>query len=134
MPTWKLRSLKRLLAMVILAYALVLSGMLGAMASGAHIGQARLAAQLGVICTIHGIVDPASGRADGDDPSPGKLACVEHCTLASIIMSPAVMPVAGSPSVILDDRARTVWAWQDAAQHSTQRTTHPPPRGPPLFV
>ncbi len=78
-PARRLTQRLRTITLIALAYALALQGLLGALGAGAHAAEARLASQLGVICTIHGVVDPATGQADGGDPSPGRLACVEHC-------------------------------------------------------
>ena len=117
----------RLLALFLLACVLMLNGLLGAMASGAHAGEARLAAQLGVICTSHG-----TGYSDRSAPS--KPACVEHCVLASASAMPTVPladvaitgsgPVAssaGQPVTDANDRIKPSFA-------------APLPRGPPAFI
>ncbi len=128
-PARRLTQRLRTITLIALAYALALQGLLGALGAGAHAAEARLAAQLGVICTIHGVVDPATGQADGGDPSPGRLACVEHC-----------LPLAasGPPPAPASSASHVEWraaAYAPADQPSSARPSParpPPPRGPPL--
>lgn len=116
--------------MVLLSYGLVINGLLGALGAGAHASEARTAAQLGIICTIHGI---AAGERSNDDPTPGKLACIEHCLLAVAMAGPAPVP----PGVIAhvpyraDAMSFAVFAAHAIAQPTTQL---PPPRGPPCLI
>lgn len=117
--------------MVVLAYVLALGGMLGSIAAGAHISEARTAAQLGVICTIHGIAGAGHGQ---NDPTPGKLACIEHCVLATANAMP-VLPSAGL-SISRSDRLDQVAI---APTHGSGHriapvSTPPPPRGPPRLI
>ncbi len=125
-------SLRRILAMLIMAYALALNGLLGAIASGAHAGEARLAAQLGVICTIHGMAGPASGAQGQTDPTPGKMACIEHCTIAAADLVPA-LPQA---HLVLPVRLPDVSAGRPVADALAPLPfgRHPPARGPPALV
>jgi hypothetical protein len=120
----------RACAVLLLAYTLVLQGLLGALSAGAQAREARLAAQLGVICTVHGIADPRHA-SDSADPTPGKLACVEHCLLGAGA-GPAPPPSGG---VALD-----VVSWSRSAAApsvgahqpgSSPECAPPPPRGPP---
>jgi hypothetical protein len=119
----------RLLAMVTLAYVLMLNGLLGAMASGTHVAEARIASQLGVICTIHGIGNSTADEAQ--DPTPGKLACIEHCALASASAMPA-LSLAGAtiqPPVLTADAATLRLA--DEGCRIAPVCLSPLPRGPP---
>ncbi len=125
------RSFIRLLALVMLAYGLVLNGLLGAMGAGAHLAEARIAAQLGMICTIHGMAnesDPAG------DPSPGKFACIEHCVLASASAMPLLPSV--SMAVLRVGLCEVlVPLTVPAADPSIALTSPPPPpRGPPALI
>jgi hypothetical protein len=126
------RSLARLLALVMLAYVLALNGLLGSIAAGAHVTEARTAAQLGVICTIHGISNDGSGQAE--DPTPGKLACIEHCVLGSASPMPA-MAVLGShlnqPAVLAEGNNLPV---MDDGDRISSVATPPPSRGPPSLI
>lgn len=126
----RLRNTACRLASLALAYALALSGLLGAMGVGAHAAEARHAAQLGVICTIHGMAD-GEGPGAGSDPSPGKLACVEHC-----------QPGGAKPAAIPAAFAEPAPAWPRAAAAASpvaeappascpSPACPPPPRGPP---
>ena len=124
------RSLARLLPVIMLAYVLALSGLLGSITAGAHVSEARTAAQLGVICTIHGM---ASGQTDGADPTPGKLACIEHCVLAGAGTMPAALPSnhdarALTPTVM----AHVIVVLAPRIQQPI--TGLPPPRGPPHLI
>ena len=122
----------RFLAMVALAYALMLNGLLSAMASGAHVAEARIAAQLGIICTIHG-----TGNFAADDtqaPTPGKLACIEHCVLVLASTMPA-MPEIGS-AIGRPDRFANAPdnAVSDAGRLIAPVSAPPPSRGPPALI
>lgn len=118
------------LASLAFAYALALSGLLGAMGAGAHAAEARHAAQLGIICTIHGMVD-GEGAGSGSDPSPGKLACIEHCQLGGA--KPAALPAALAepapawPRAVVAASAAAKAAPAPCRSHACP----PPPRGPP---
>lgn len=129
MPGPRLFRTLRRLASLALAYALALVGLLGAMGVGVHAAEARHAAQLGVICTIHGMAD-GEGQSAGSDPTPGKLACVEHCQPggAKTAALPAILPhpapawprlVAPSPRA------------EAAPRTGPSPARPPPPRGPP---
>jgi hypothetical protein len=121
----------RLTAVILLAYALALQGLLGALGAGAHAAEARLAAQLGLICTIHGIAAPEHA-SDRTDPSPGKLACIEHCLLPSGAGTGPVA-AAGVPALPV------AWAQVDlappvgASEAISPCAIPPPPRGPPAL-
>lgn len=122
----------RLLTLVALAYVLALNGLLGSIAAGAHVAEARTAAQFGIICTIHGV---ANSEADGTaDPTPGKLACIEHCVLASTNAMPGV-PANGA---IISQPERQVDAAIVPETGSVRRigsaSVQPPPRGPPSLI
>lgn len=126
------RSLKRALATVALAYALVLQGLLGALAVGTQTMEARHAAQLGVICTVHGMVG-ADGQTDAKDPTPGKLACIEHCLVgASTILPP---PTDTPPSFASWPDIQVTTLRFRADDRDSQRTiaAPPPARGPPAL-
>lgn len=126
------RSLKRAFATVALAYALVLQGLLGALAVGAQTMEARHAAQLGVICTVHGMVG-ADGQTDAKDPTPGKLACIEHCLVgASTILPP---PTNTPPSVASwpDTGAQAAFVFEDVRDNQRTIAAPPPARGPPAL-
>lgn len=112
-------------AVIVMAYALILGGILGAMASAGHAQQLNLAAQLGMICTTHGMVDP----------QPGKLACIEHCVLAAGQLAAATAPnhaaAARSNDASTTERPLTpgfapglIAAWPQP----------PPSRGPPYLA
>jgi hypothetical protein len=126
------RSRPRLLAVLLLAYTLALQGLLGALSAGAQAQEARLASQLGVICTIHGIADPALASGDAD-PTPGKLACVEHCLLAAGLAATMPRPAEGPAQIISWSRfpAPPVAA---SRRVSSPEAAPPPPRGPPAAV
>jgi len=126
------RSLARLLTLVALAYVLVLNGLLGSIAAGAHVTEARTAAQLGVICTIHGISNGGSGQAD--DPTPGKLACIEHCVLASAGIVPAVLPAGSMISLPEADAEAAGISVVDQWHRIASVATPPPSRGPPRRI
>lgn len=125
------RSLMRLVAMVLLAYALVLNGLLGAMGAGTQVAEARTAAQLGVICTIHGI---GNAETDNGDPTPGKLACIEQCVLFGASTIPGVPLSAASISqtrpfqVAASPTIAAIIGWIESA------SILPQPRGPPLLI
>lgn len=126
------RSLARLLALVMLAYVLALNGLLGSIAAGAQVTEARTAAQLGVICTIHGISNDGSGQAE--DPTPGKLACIEHCVLASAGIVPAMLP-AGSMINLPEPDAETAGiSVVDQGLRIAPASNPPPSRGPPSLI
>jgi hypothetical protein len=120
----------RMLAIVVLAYALAVQGLLGAMGAGAQAGEARLAAQLGVICTIHGVVDPATGMAGGDDPTPGRLACVEHCLLTGG-MGPGPVPTAATACELAAPVVSAACKPGPVTAAAYPSAAPPPPRGPP---
>ncbi len=126
------RSLTRRLAMVSLAYMLMLNGLLGAMASGTHASEARIAAQLGVICTIHGTSN--SVAHDTQEPTPGKPACIEHCVLVLANAMPG-MPVVGStidqPGLFAKVTGTAI---SNAGHRIAPVSAPPPPRGPPALI
>jgi hypothetical protein len=127
----RLRPVARLLATIVLAYGLALSGLMGSIASGAHAGEARIAAQLGLICTVHGTVDPSSGQSDR---VPGKVSCVEHCTLASGALAKAALPspvILASLEPIAADFVHTHSSWLPPF---ASLGLSPPPRGPPAIL
>jgi hypothetical protein len=127
----RLRSIARLLAMVMLAYGLALSGLLGAISAGAHVNEARTAAQLGVICTIHGIGNTSGGT---EDPTPGRLACVEHCVLAAAGGKPFVPtadPASAQPAFSADAHLRPNMG---EGRRIAPVAAPPLPRGPPAFI
>lgn len=120
-----------LLAILVLAYVLALNGMLGSISAGAHVAEARTAAQLGVICTIHGMTGNETG---GEGPTPGKPACIEHCVLAATNSLPMV-PASGvaiSRTDRLDQVAIT--SARDEGRKVARASTPPPPRGPPRLI
>lgn len=117
-----------------LAYALVLNGLLGSLAAGGHVAQARTAAELGVICTIHGVIDPATGNTGERDPTPGKLACIEHCVLATasaVPLQPAVVIAVNPPVAIPQVTPDLV---RDVGPGLAPVAAPPPSRGPPALV
>lgn len=126
-----IRRLPHLIATLALAYALALQGLLGALGAGARTAEARHAAQLGVICTFHGVATP--GAEPGEiPPSPGKLACIEHCLLGGTKLARATADLLPLP---------LVWPRAVDASHRefslappTARTPGEPPpaRGPPI--
>jgi hypothetical protein len=122
----------RLLALAALAYLLALNGLLGSIAAGAHVAEARMAAQLGVICTIHGIDNDAAGQSD--DPTPGKLACIEHC----VISVASAMPALASAGTVVDEPAPQATAASlptpDAGRRIAPVSGPPQPRGPPALI
>jgi len=126
------RSLARLLALVMLAYVLALNGLLGSIAAGAHVTEARTAAQLGVICTIHGIAD--DGTRQSDDPTPGKLACIEHCVLASAAIVPAVLPAGSMINLPEPDAEAAGMSVVDQGHRIASVAAPPPSRGPPSLI
>jgi hypothetical protein len=127
----RLRSTTRLLAMFVLAYVLVLNGLLGSISAGAHVSEARTAAKLGVICTIHGIASAEGGR---EDPTPGKLACIEHCVLAAA----STMPVVPSTDAGVNRPLRLAEATRPQVRTIVHwiapGSTLPQPRGPPSLI
>ena len=132
MPTTALpRSMARLVAIVLLGYGLALSGLLGAISAGAHVNDARIAAQLGVICTIHGIGNTSDGA---EDPAPGKLACIEHCVLAAA----GGMPFAAAAAPAFAQPALSAQAQHRPEIGEGRRiapvAARPFPRGPPTFI
>jgi hypothetical protein len=124
--------LRSLLFRLALAYALALQALLGAMGGAAHAGEMRLAAQVGVICTLHGALDPATGLPDGTDPTPGKLACVEHCLLVG--QGAGALPSA-APSACPVAHGACVAGGTGASAPPTAgypAAAPPPSRGPPV--
>ena len=110
--------------MVMLAYVLMLNGLLGGIVFGAHVAEARIAAQLGLICTIH-------GTGPVDSSAPGKLACTEHCVLGSSITMPAVSLAAaaiGPPGLVADTATLPV---PDEGCRVAPACLSSLPRGPP---
>ncbi len=126
------RTITRFLALVVFAYVLALNGLLGSLAAGAHVAEARIAAQLGVICTIHGI---GNSGADGtQDQAPGKLACIEHCVLGSSGATPAVL-LAAIDVIRHDPSSRETGPVALDAGHRIAPVSAPPPsRGPPALI
>jgi hypothetical protein len=126
------RPLARLLALVVLAYGLAMNGLLGSIAAGAHVTEARMAAQLGVICTIHGILGDDTGQSH--DPTPGKLACIEHCVLVSAGPMPAIAVLASHldrPDLLAEGGNLPV---MDDGDRIAPVASPPPPRGPPPLI
>jgi hypothetical protein len=124
---------RSLLLRIALAYALALQALLGAIGGSAHAGEMRLAAQLGVICTVHGLPDPASGAPDGHDPTPGKLACVEHCLLTGQGAS-GFLPASNSfVPAVHGPHAASLFSASDAASSGYPSAAPPPSRGPPVL-
>jgi hypothetical protein len=125
------RRIWRRIAALALAYALALSGFFGALASPTQAAEARLAAQLGLICTIHGMVGQGDAQ-DGADPTPGRMACVEHCAAsASGAMPPVPLRPLGSaaePGSLLANAAAS------EADPAFPRAAPPPGRGPPASI
>lgn len=137
MPSFRTPTLARVVATLALAYALALQGLLGAMGGAAFAGEIRLANQLGVICTIHGADIPSAETGQPDrakDPTPGRMACLEHCM-------PAVAQAAAPPSQPLTtrlvvERPKLLAGWRlvthEAAAPYPASGPPPPMRGPPL--
>jgi hypothetical protein len=124
---------RSLLLRIALAYALALQALLGAIGGSAHAGEMRLAAQLGVICTIHGALDPASGPPDGGDPTPGKLACIEHCLLTGQSGAGA-LPTASAALPAFHAAHVCALAVSVVAHGRGYPSAAPPPsRGPPVL-
>jgi hypothetical protein len=131
MSPFRTRTLARFVATLALAYALALQGLLGAMGGAAFAGDIRLANQLGVICTIHGpeLADEADPTRD---PTPGRMACIEHCTAA--IAQPAVGGQgAAQPLAIVWPPVKAGWPVERDQVGPSARSGGPPPpsRGPP---
>jgi hypothetical protein len=127
------RQRARRVALIALAYIIALQALLGAMAGAVHAAEMRLYGQLGVICTVHGPVDPASLEQRETDPTPGKLACIEHCMPALAV--PAT-DRAEAPAVFhWPAPAPAAWA-QGATPTPLIAPPSPPPpaRGPPLLL
>jgi hypothetical protein len=124
------RQRARRVALVALAYLIALQALLGAMAGAVHAAEMRLYGQLGVICTVHGPVDPASLEQRATDPTPGKLACIEHCMPALAV--PA-MDRADAPLVFRwPDPTPATWTRSDTSAPRLAPPAPPPPaRGPP---
>lgn len=127
----RFRPFARFLATVVLAYGLALSGLMGSIASGAHAGEARIAAQLGLICTVHGTFDP---RSEQSDPTPGKISCFDHCTLSASTLAAVPLP-ASVLLAALDPAVAVVDASDDGLNLPVMSLgIPPPPRGPPAIL
>jgi hypothetical protein len=135
MSPFRTHTLARVVATLALAYALALQGLLGAMGGAAFASDIRLANQLGVICTIHGPELAGEAGATPDptrDPTPGRMACIEHCTAA--IAQPAVSGQGpAQPLAIVWPPVKAGWpAERDQVGPSGRNGGPPPPsRGPP---
>ncbi len=119
----------RLVATLALAYALALQGLFGAMSGAAFAGEIRLANQLGVICTVHGPALP-DGSKD-PDPTPGRMACIEHCQLAAGMSAPAILPTAKRLAVERPKLAGMRERDPPGASLGILGERPPPQRGPP---
>ena len=130
-PLWLKHRIWQRIAAVAFAYALALSGFAGALISPMQASEARLAAQLGVICTIHGLVGQGEPR-EGADPTPGKIACIEHCAAAGFLAMPsAPLQHVGTEKrlerLVTDIVARDI-------DPSFPQAAPPPGRGPPALI
>jgi hypothetical protein len=119
--------------LVALAYLIALQALLGAMAGAVHAAEMRLYGQLGVICTVHGPVDPASLEQRETDPTPGKLACVEHCMPALAV--PAKDRAEAPAAFRWPAPTPAAWAQDDTSAPWLAPPAPPPPaRGPPALM
>lgn len=124
------RQRARRVALVALAYIIALQALLGAMAGAVHAAEMRLYGQLGVICTVHGPVDPASLEQRETDPTPGKLACIEHCMPALAV--PATDRVEAPAVFRWPAPTLAAWTQDDTSAPWLAPPAPPPPaRGPP---
>lgn len=133
LAAWRGLRFARSVLVVALAYMLALGGVLGAMGAGPHAAEARTAAQLGVICTIHGMALPRHGGPDSD-PTPGKLACIEHCTLASSAPAPALPVLIADLFTPEPDRSEPAPIAVELVPGGSFSCIPPPPRGPPALI
>jgi hypothetical protein len=127
------KTLPRAVLALALAYGLALQALLGAMSSGVFAGEVRRAAELGVICTIHGAVDGADREGGPADPTPGRIACLEHCLLTAAQAGPP--PNAPQSQRLAIPQQIAPLALRDRGRAHTHAAAPPlPARGPPLLA
>jgi len=120
----------RAIIMVALAYALVLSGFLGAMASAAHANAVRQSA-LHVLCITQEAAEPETGSLP--DPLGTGMACIEHCTLASTTPTALLQPGPALPAPA-GHRLVAEGPPPFAPGKVPDVPAPPSPRGPPFLI
>jgi hypothetical protein len=121
----------RAIITVALAYALVLSGLVGAMASAAHSNAFRLS-DPHVLCLTHDPAEPETGSLPSDPLGSG-MACIEHCTFAATTQTALLQPGPALPVRLL--RRLVAEGPPPFAPGKVRAVPAPPaPRGPPNLL
>jgi hypothetical protein len=124
------RLIRSALLAVTLAYALVLSGLVGARVMAGHVGEAQAFAALKVICSEHGLTLPDGGSQDHDHKHPG-CPCGPGCAFKTFLAA-ARDTIALSWSPV--DAVVVAYAAESLLPVGSRAPPDLTARGPPILI